>query len=178
MACPPTFQPFSADDENPNSFNPGINALENEGAYAIIPDVERLTAEGHTILNFGPGQPDFPTPQHVKDAGCDAIQGNQTTYTNPSGTGDIKAEIAKFMNRTRGLEGEQAVVVRCPAPRGVSLRVLCRLIYPGGGCCCAAGCPSCDRAGRQAAALLRCAVPAAAGRRDSHPGAQPQPELR
>jgi hypothetical protein len=124
MACPPTFQPFSADDENPNSFNPGINALENEGAYAIIPDVERLTAEGHTILNFGPGQPDFPTPQHVKDAGCDAIQGNQTTYTNPSGTGDIKAEIAKFMNRTRGLEGEQAVVVRCPAPRGVSLRML------------------------------------------------------
>jgi hypothetical protein len=71
-----------------------------------------LTKQGHTILNFGPGQPDFPTPQHVKDAGCDAIQGNQTTYTNPSGTSDIKAEIAKFMNRTRKLEGDNAVSVR------------------------------------------------------------------
>jgi hypothetical protein len=47
MACPPTFQPFSADDENPNSFNPGINALENEGAYRsfrIMGEDDTLTA--------------------------------------------------------------------------------------------------------------------------------------
>jgi aspartate aminotransferase len=136
---PVTHQPWKEGAENPHGFNPGINALENEGAYAIIPvrlsrsrslgvplsvcqsvsrsllpshaeqDVERLTKEGHTILNFGPGQPDFPTPQHVKDAGCDAIQGNQTTYVAPSGTSDIKGEVAKFMNRTRNLEGDQAV---------------------------------------------------------------------
>ena len=112
MATPPTHQPYSEDAENVHGFNQGINSLENEGAYAIIPDVEKLTAEGHTILNFGPGQPDFPTPQHVKDAGCDAIQGNQTTYTNPSGTGDIKQEIAMFMNRTRKLEGDNVVKVR------------------------------------------------------------------
>jgi len=45
----------------------------------------------------------------VKDAGIAAITGNQTTYTNPSGTSDIKTEIAKFMNRTRNLEGAEEI---------------------------------------------------------------------
>ena len=46
MACPPTFQPSSADDENPNSFNPGINALENEGAYRSF----RIMGEDDTLV--------------------------------------------------------------------------------------------------------------------------------
>ena len=45
----------------------------------------------------------------MKDAGIAAITGNQTTYTNPSGTSDIKTEIAKFMNRTRNLEGAEEI---------------------------------------------------------------------
>ena len=63
----------------------------------------KLKAEGKDIIGLGAGEPDFDTPRHIADAGCDAIRKGLTRYTNVDGTPELKdAIIAKF-KRDNGL---------------------------------------------------------------------------
>ncbi len=70
---------------------------------AISDTLRRLSAEGHDVINLGEGELDFPTPEHVCDAGIAAIRAGQTKYTAVSGTADLKAAIARKFDRENGL---------------------------------------------------------------------------
>lgn len=64
---------------------------------ALTGRVAQLKAEGKDIIGLGAGEPDFDTPQHIADAGVDAIRKGFTRYTPLEGTPDLKdAIIAKF----------------------------------------------------------------------------------
>jgi len=54
-----------------------------------------LRASGVDVLDLGPGEPDFPTPDFVKAAGISAIQSGFTRYTDASGTAELRAAIAE-----------------------------------------------------------------------------------
>ncbi len=41
---------------------------------------KQMKAEGKDVVGFGAGEPDFPTPEHIKQAGIEAIENNQTKY--------------------------------------------------------------------------------------------------
>ena len=47
----------------------------------VAAEAERLRRAGHNVIDFSAGEPDFPTPEHVKAAGKDAIDQNFTRYT-------------------------------------------------------------------------------------------------
>lgn len=70
----------------------------NESAtLAISAKAKRLIKEGKDLVLFGAGQPDFPTPENIKNAAINAIKNNFTTYTPVSGISELKeAIIQKF----------------------------------------------------------------------------------
>jgi len=71
---------------------------------AVTARAARLKAEGKDIIGLGAGEPDFDTPQHIKQAAIDAINSGFTKYTNVDGISELKdAIIAKF-RRDNGIE--------------------------------------------------------------------------
>lgn len=59
----------------------------------VAADAEKLRREGADVVDFGAGEPDFPTPDNIKRAGIDAINQNFTKYTNAAGTLELKQAI-------------------------------------------------------------------------------------
>ena len=60
---------------------------------AVLALATRLKAEGRDIISLGTGEPDFDTPQPIKDAAIRAIQAGATKYTPIEGTAELKAAI-------------------------------------------------------------------------------------
>ncbi len=63
-----------------------------------------MKREGVEVFNFAVGEPDFPTPDHIKEAGMAAIRDNITRYTPATGILDLKEAICRKLARDNGLE--------------------------------------------------------------------------
>ena len=70
-----------------------VATISVSSTMKVAADADRLRREGHDVVDFGAGEPDFPTPDNVKQAGVDAITGNFTKYTNAGGTQECKESI-------------------------------------------------------------------------------------
>ena len=80
-----------------------VSQLQNEGAYAVLAAATKLEREGRDIVHLEIGQPGFPSPEHVVEAGVDAIRGGKTKYSSPDGTPALREAIADYVARTRGV---------------------------------------------------------------------------
>ncbi len=80
----------------------GMYQILGEGAFAVLAKAQALEREGKKILHFEIGQPDFPTPQHVKEAGKAAIDENFTGYVAADGILELKVAIQDEIETTRG----------------------------------------------------------------------------
>ena len=78
---------------------------------AVLALATRLKAEGRDIISMGAGEPDFDTPQPIKDAAIAAIKGGQTKYTPVGGTADLKNAIRRKFQRDNGLEYEPSQIL-------------------------------------------------------------------
>jgi aspartate aminotransferase len=98
---------------------------------AIDEKVRGLVAQGEKLWNFGAGQPDFPTPEHVADAGVRAIREGKTVYTSPQGTAALRTAICKKLERENGLRySPDEVLVSAGAKQAIFL-ALAVLVDPG-----------------------------------------------
>ena len=86
-----------------DNFAERVGPLEAEGAYAVLARAKALEAQGRSIIHLEIGQPDFPTPAPVAEAGIEAIRAGRTRYTPPAGTSDLRASIAESAGAQRGL---------------------------------------------------------------------------
>ena len=78
----------------------------------VAADAMKLKAQGVDIVDFGAGEPDFPTPPHVSAAAHRAIDANFTKYTTNSGTEDLKRAIVDRLRADNGVEyGTSEVIV-------------------------------------------------------------------
>ena len=80
-----------------------INTLSESITIAISTLAQELKAEGKDILSFSAGEPDFGTPQVIKDAAIDAINNDFTKYTAVDGIPALKAAVANKLKRDNGL---------------------------------------------------------------------------
>lgn len=69
---------------------------------AMAMEAERLRAAGRDLVDFGVGEPDFATPEHVKQAAIEALHQNVTRYTATPGTAALRAAIAAAHARDFG----------------------------------------------------------------------------
>ncbi|MDD2781332.1 pyridoxal phosphate-dependent aminotransferase [Sulfuricurvum sp.] len=81
-----------------------VNILSESITIAISTLAQELKAQGKNILSFSAGEPDFDTPQVIKDAAIKAINDGFTKYTAVDGIPDLKSAIALKLKRDNGLE--------------------------------------------------------------------------
>lgn len=72
---------------------------------------KQMKAQGIPVVGFGAGEPDFNTPDNIKDAGISAIKNNVTRYTPASGTIELKQAVCDKIKRDAGLEYTTANIV-------------------------------------------------------------------
>ena len=83
------------------SLSKRVQAIKPSPTLAVTARAAKLKAEGKDIIGLGAGEPDFDTPQHIKDAAIGAIHKGFTKYTAVGGTPSLKAAIiAKFKRDT------------------------------------------------------------------------------
>jgi aspartate aminotransferase len=91
-----------------------INRIAPSPTLAVSARAKAMRAAGEDVLSFDVGEPDFDTPQHIKDACIAALQGGDTKYTAANGTPKLRAAIAKKLSRENGLEySPDDIVVSC-----------------------------------------------------------------
>lgn len=72
-----------------------ISTISVSSTMKVAADADRLRREGVDVVDFGAGEPDFPTPANIKRAAIEAIDGNFTKYTNTAGTPELRAAICE-----------------------------------------------------------------------------------
>ncbi|MBM1144549.1 pyridoxal phosphate-dependent aminotransferase [Alcanivorax sp. ZXX171] len=88
-----------------------VQRIKPSPTLAITSKAAELRAEGKDIIGLGAGEPDFDTPDHIKQAAIDAINAGKTKYTPVDGTPGLKkAIIAKFKNEN-GLDYEPGQIL-------------------------------------------------------------------
>jgi len=83
--------------------NRRIKDIVGSTTLAITARAKQLQAEGHDVVNFGAGEPDFDTPDFIKKAAIKAIESGFTKYTPSIGTQDLREAIAAKFQKDNGL---------------------------------------------------------------------------
>lgn len=78
---------------------------------AISAKAKQMQAEGIDVVSFGAGEPDFDTPEHIKQAACKSLEAGFTKYTPTSGTPDLKKAICEKLKKDNGLDYAPANII-------------------------------------------------------------------
>ena len=89
-----------------------MSRIGTESAFEVLARARALEAQGRSIIHLEIGQPDFPTPPHIVEAGKRALDERWTGYGPTSGFPDFREAIAAYISRTRNIHvGAERVVV-------------------------------------------------------------------
>ena len=91
-----------------------VQAIKPSPTLAVTARAAKLKAEGKDIIGLGAGEPDFDTPQHIKDAAIEAINKGFTKYTAVGGIPTLKQAIIAKFKRDNGLDyTPKQILVSC-----------------------------------------------------------------
>lgn len=108
-----------------------LNRLSESATLAMARKTRELKAEGKNIIGLSLGEPDFHTPDFIKDAAKEGIDKNYTTYTPVEGYADLKeAVITKFKRDNNLTYGMDQIVVSTGAKQSIA-NVMLSLVNPG-----------------------------------------------
>jgi len=97
-------------------FSYRIEQVNPSMTLAIDAKAKELKANGEDVIGFGAGEPDFDTPDRIKQAGIRAIEANETRYTPVGGTNELKDAIITKMKRDNDLDYDRnQIMVSCGA---------------------------------------------------------------
>jgi aspartate aminotransferase len=105
--------------------------MKSSSTLRILQITERLKAEGIDIISLGAGEPDFPTPENIKDAAKTAIDAGFTKYTPAGGTSDLKRAILERIRRDFGGEYNSDEVIATVGGKQAIFEGIAALINPG-----------------------------------------------
>jgi aspartate aminotransferase len=89
-------------------------ALSPSLTLAIDAKAKQMKAEGQDVVGFGAGEPDFDTPQHIKDAAVAALAAGFTKYTPSSGIPELRQAVADKFKRDNGLTYKPSqIIISC-----------------------------------------------------------------
>jgi aspartate aminotransferase len=108
-----------------------MNSIEMSSTSATVNAVAELRESGMRVINLGPGEPHFATPEHVKSAATDAIRNNQTRYTPVPGTTELRNAIAQRHHLDFGSQYNLEEVIACPGGKYALFKAVQVLINEG-----------------------------------------------
>jgi len=108
-----------------------LAAIKPSPTLAVSARAAQLKAEGKDIIGLGAGEPDFDTPQFIKDAAVEAMRKGLTKYTPAGGTLSLKKAIIAKFKRDNGLDyAPKQVLVSCGG-KHTSFNLCLALLNPG-----------------------------------------------
>jgi aspartate aminotransferase len=114
-----------------NYLSDRINLLAESETLAMTRRSRELRAQGFDVINLSIGEPDFDTPDHVKEAAKVAIDQNYSHYTPVPGYPELRQAIVNKLKRDNGLEYTvEQIVVSTGAKQSLANAILC-LVNPG-----------------------------------------------
>jgi len=107
------------------------SAVRASTTLAVDSLAKKMQAEGYDVITFGTGEPDFPTPHNISEAGKLAIDNNKTKYTPASGIPALKQAVCDRIFEEYGLKYEPSNVVISNGAKQVVYQALMCLCDPG-----------------------------------------------
>jgi aspartate aminotransferase len=108
-----------------------LKTLAPSSTLAVQAKAKELRARGVDVISFGAGEPDFDTPQRIKDAAVLAMQRGQTKYTEVGGVAELRAAVCAKLKRDNGLDYEPADVLISVGAKHTLFNLVMALINPG-----------------------------------------------
>ena len=108
-----------------------ISLISVSSTMKVAAEAERLRAEGADIVDFGAGEPDFPTPANIKQAAVRALDENFTKYTAVSGTAELKRAVCEYHARHFGTAYQPAECLITVGGKHIIFNVTQALVNPG-----------------------------------------------
>jgi len=87
-----------------------LNRIKPSPTMAVTGRAQELKAAGHDVIGLGAGEPDFDTPDNVKQAAIDAIKAGDTKYTAVDGTPALKKAVCAKFKRDNGIDYEPSQI--------------------------------------------------------------------
>ena len=106
-------------------------AIQPSSTLAIDSMFKQMKADGLDVVGFGAGEPDFPTPDHIKEAGIEAIRNNETKYTPSTGTVELRKAICQRLKEDCGVDYEPAQIAASNGAKTCVYAALRALVNPG-----------------------------------------------
>ncbi|MFW5802605.1 MAG: pyridoxal phosphate-dependent aminotransferase [Verrucomicrobiota bacterium] len=97
--------------------SPNLGHLQPSMTLGITAKAKALAAEGHNVASLCAGEPDFDTPEHIKEAAIAALRAGDTKYTPATGRADLKAAIADKLREENDVPAEAGQVIVAPGAK-------------------------------------------------------------
>lgn len=108
-----------------------LSRIKPSPTIAVTTRARELKAAGHDVIGLGAGEPDFATPQAIRDAAVAAIEGGDTRYTAVDGTPALKQAICAKFKRDHGLDYEPAEITVGTGGKQVLYNAFMATLNPG-----------------------------------------------
>ena len=108
-----------------------ISSISVSSTMKVSAEAEKLRSEGVDVVDFGAGEPDFPTPDNIKQAAIRALEQNFTKYTPAGGTAELKKAVCESHARDFGTGYKPAECMITVGGKHVIFNLIQALINPG-----------------------------------------------
>lgn len=108
-----------------------VQRVKPSPTVALTGRVAQLKAEGKDIISLGAGEPDFDTPEHIANAGVEAIRKGFTRYTAVEGIAELKDAISAKFKRDNGLDYKRSQILVSTGAKQTIFNLILALIDPG-----------------------------------------------
>src|SRR5213595_961313 len=114
-----------------NSIAERISSISVSSTMKVAADAEKLRSQGVDVVDFGAGEPDFPTPDNIKQAAIRALDQNFTKYTAAGGTMELKQAICERHKADFGTDYKPAECIVSVCGKHVIFNLTQAIINPG-----------------------------------------------
>lgn len=108
-----------------------VHRISVSPTMLVLQEAEKLKARGIDVVDFGPGEPDFPTPEHIKQAAVRALEENKTKYTAAAGIAPLRQAICEWHAAQLGSGYEPAECIVTVGGKHALFQAICALVNPG-----------------------------------------------
>lgn len=108
-----------------------VARMKPSSTLAAMQAAEAMRAAGVNVVDFGAGEPDFDTPENIKQAAAEAMRAGQTKYTPTAGTRNLQQAIIDFYERQFGVTYERSEVMATSGGKQAIFNAVVSLLNPG-----------------------------------------------
>ncbi|RJS83549.1 pyridoxal phosphate-dependent aminotransferase [Candidatus Bathyarchaeota archaeon] len=108
-----------------------MGRLGTEAAFEVLAKAKSLEREGREIIHLEIGEPDFDTPENVKEAAIKALKEGYTHYVPAAGILELREAIAEYISESRGVEVKPEEVVVTPGAKPIIFFSILACVDPG-----------------------------------------------